>query len=141
MEEVNGGALLIKLICCVKNSDWGIIGRESTVARLYYRNARIGIDQDHPYAEFWMGTHESGPSYVRGGEGGGKVTLKEWIERNPSVLGDTVLKKWGTDFPFLFKVCLLCFNIFRFSELIWVGIFKSYTKSILYVAHFIYFES
>ncbi|KAM3306215.1 mannose-6-phosphate isomerase 1 [Capsicum chacoense] len=104
MEEVNGGALLIKLICCVKNSDWGIIGRESTVARLYYRNARIGIDQDHPYAEFWMGTHESGPSYVRGGEGGGKVTLKEWIERNPSVLGDTVLKKWGTDFPFLFKV-------------------------------------
>lgn len=104
MEEVNGG--LIKLICCVKKSDWGRIGQESTVARLYYRNTGINIDQNQPYAEFWMGTHESGPSYVGDTE---NLTLKEWIERNPSVLGETVLNKWGTDFPFLFKVCLICF--------------------------------
>ncbi|CAN4116814.1 unnamed protein product [Withania somnifera] len=101
MEEVNGGGL-IKLSCCVKNSDWGRIGRESTVARLYYRNTGIGIYQDHPYAEFWMGTYESGPSFVVGDRG--KITLKEWIEINPSVLGETVLKKWDTNLPFLFKV-------------------------------------
>lgn len=102
MEGVNGDGSLIKLICCVKNSDWGRIGRESTVARLYYRNTGIEIDLDQPYAEFWMGTHESGPSYVVQGE---KVTLKDWIERNPRVLGDHVVKKWGTNLPFLFKVC------------------------------------
>ncbi|XP_016446651.1 mannose-6-phosphate isomerase 2-like [Nicotiana tabacum] len=101
MEGVNGDGSLIKLICCVKNSDWGRIGRESTVARLYYRNTGIEIDLDQPYAEFWMGTHESGPSYVVQGE---KVTLKDWIERNPRVLGDHVVKKWGTNLPFLFKV-------------------------------------
>ncbi|XP_009595066.1 mannose-6-phosphate isomerase 2-like [Nicotiana tomentosiformis] len=101
MEGVNGDGSLIKLICCVKNSDWGRIGRESTVARLYYRNTGIEIDLDQPYAEFWMGTHESGPSYVVQGE---KVTLKDWIERNPRVLGDNVVKKWGTNLPFLFKV-------------------------------------
>ncbi|OIT00013.1 PREDICTED: mannose-6-phosphate isomerase 1-like [Nicotiana attenuata] len=101
MEGVNGDGSLIKLICCVKNSDWGRIGRESTVARLYYSNTRTEIDLDQPYAEFWMGTHESGPSYVVQGE---KVTLKDWIERNPGVLGDIVVKKWGTNLPFLFKV-------------------------------------
>ncbi|XP_009798758.1 mannose-6-phosphate isomerase 2-like [Nicotiana sylvestris] len=101
MEGVNGDGSLIKLICCVKNSDWGRIGRESTVACLYYRNTGIEIDLDQPYAEFWMGTHESGPSYVVQGE---KVTLKDWIERNPGVLGEIVVKKWGTNLPFLFKV-------------------------------------
>ncbi|CAA0817274.1 Mannose-6-phosphate isomerase 2 [Striga hermonthica] len=32
------------------------------------------------------------------------VSLKDWIEKNPSVLGDKVLEKWGTNLPFLFKV-------------------------------------
>ncbi|RVX12576.1 Glutamine--tRNA ligase, cytoplasmic [Vitis vinifera] len=32
------------------------------------------------------------------------VTLKSWISRNPNVLGNEVLSKWGCDLPFLFKV-------------------------------------
>ncbi|MCD7470969.1 hypothetical protein HAX54_011222 [Datura stramonium] len=49
---------------CVKNYDWGRPGKESHVARLYSCNSGDHIDQDKPYAEFWMGTHDSGPSYV-----------------------------------------------------------------------------
>uniref|UniRef100_F6HFN4 mannose-6-phosphate isomerase n=1 Tax=Vitis vinifera TaxID=29760 RepID=F6HFN4_VITVI len=32
------------------------------------------------------------------------LTLKSWISRNPNVLGNEVLNKWGCDLPFLFKV-------------------------------------
>ncbi|KAK6150988.1 hypothetical protein DH2020_015920 [Rehmannia glutinosa] len=115
---------IVKLKCSVKNYDWGKIGKESSVARLYAKNSGEETDGDEPYAEFWMGTHESGPSYVvmPGGPNGGLtnggleiedgfkpkyfnlMSLKDWIERNPSVLGDKVLKKWGPNLPFLFKV-------------------------------------
>lgn len=96
---------------CVKNYDWGPPGKESRVARLYACNSGDDyIDQDKPYAEFWMGTHDSGPSYVvenglaNGGGERNKLTLKKWIENNPSVLGEKVVKKWGNNLPFLFKV-------------------------------------
>ncbi|XP_073272861.1 mannose-6-phosphate isomerase 1-like isoform X2 [Primulina huaijiensis] len=115
---------IVKLRCSVKNYDWGKLGNESTVARLYASNSgEEHIEDDHAYAEFWMGTHESGPSYVMlvegngvvtiadsEGEGGRKrnscslVSLKDWIGKNPAVLGDKVLRKWGPNLPFLFKV-------------------------------------
>lgn len=115
---------IVKLRCSVKNYDWGKLGNESTVARLYASNSgEEQIEDDHAYAEFWMGTHESGPSYAilvegngvvtngdSGEEGGRKrnssslVSLKDWIGKNPSVLGDKVLRNWGPNLPFLFKV-------------------------------------
>lgn len=115
---------VVKLKCSVKNYDWGKPGKESAVARLYEKNSGEEVDVGEPYAEFWMGTHESGPSYVvaaaevsvglpdSGVEGkdgcdhkkGDVVSLKDWIERNPTVLGDKVLQKWGPSLPFLFKV-------------------------------------
>ncbi|KAI3451771.1 hypothetical protein Pfo_008436 [Paulownia fortunei] len=115
---------IVKLKCSVKNYDWGKVGKESVVARLHAKNSGEEVDGDEPYAEFWMGTHESGPSYAvvpveaNGGltnsglerKDGCKpkycnlVSLKDWIERNPSVLGDKVLQKWGPNLPFLFKV-------------------------------------
>ncbi|KAJ8567467.1 hypothetical protein K7X08_019675 [Anisodus acutangulus] len=114
MEEGFKG--LLRLTGSVKNYDWGRPAKESCVARLYSLNSGVQIDENQPYAEFWMGTHDSGPSYVveeKGrtdngySNGGGikeKCTLKDWIEKNPSVLGQTVLTKWGTQLPFLFKV-------------------------------------
>ncbi|XP_031096410.1 mannose-6-phosphate isomerase 1-like [Ipomoea triloba] len=110
--------MLLRLRCSVKNYDWGRIGRESGVARLYSRNTGEEVQEDTPYAELWMGTHESGPAYVVGASrgsaanglvnGGGRekysLTLKDWIQRNPTVLGDKVVKTWGADLPFLFKV-------------------------------------
>lgn len=122
---VNGGGVwpeekIQKLRCSVKNYDWGRIGLDSEVYRLSRANSGAKIDPNKPYAEFWMGTHESGPSRVIKkakilANGNcfnsnwticdlGGPNLKSWIERNPHVLGDKVRKKWGSDLPFLFKV-------------------------------------
>lgn len=118
MEVENPG--IFKLKCCVKNYDWGKIGRDSSVAQLYSKNSGEEADDFKPYAEFWMGTHESGPSYAvvtpvtvaqgenevaSSGNSLNLVNLKDWIEQNPSVIGDKVLQKWGHSLPFLFKVC------------------------------------
>lgn len=130
MEVTNGSAKhnrrLQRLRCSVQNYDWGRIGLESGVARLFSRNSGVEIEDDKPYAEFWMGTHASGPSFVveslengefNGSENGNGVTFKYWIEQNPDVLGDKVIDKWGTNLPFLFKVfyfliIYLCFLFF-----------------------------
>lgn len=113
---------LQRLKCSVKNYDWGKIGSDSEVYRLFSANSEGNkLDPNRPYAEFWMGTHESGPSHVikkgkvlaNGNHGfvvlNGKFgdlegdTLKSWIEKNPNVLGHKVVEKWGYDLPFLFK--------------------------------------
>ncbi|KAI8541870.1 hypothetical protein RHMOL_Rhmol08G0094900 [Rhododendron molle] len=118
--ESNGSASrrrVRKLRCSVMNYDWGRIGTESGVARLFSLNSRVDIEGGKPYAEFWMGTHESGPSFVvEKSENNGVVigeeeeitagglSLKSWIAKNPSLLGDKVVQKWGANLPFLFKV-------------------------------------
>ena len=108
---------LLRLRCSVQNYDWGLKGHDSRVARLYARNSGSETRPDSPYAELWMGTHESGPSFVvqapRASNGVSVdvdvdddvgVSLKKWISENPNVLGDKVLHNWGCDLPFLFKV-------------------------------------
>ena len=103
-------AKLHRLECSVKNYDWGRPGWASEVARLFALNSRPKIEPEKPYAEFWMGTHDSGPSFVvSNGEddcfdGSLRVTLKSWLAENPNVIGEKVLGKWGCDLPFLFKV-------------------------------------
>jgi hypothetical protein len=47
-----------------------------------------------------MGTHPSGPAVISGQA----TTLKEWIQAHPEALGDAVLKRFGADLPYLFKV-------------------------------------
>jgi len=111
---------LQRLRCSVKNCDWGKIGNDSAVYWLYAANCGTNIDPNKPYAELWMGTHESGPSYVITN---GKIlsNLKSWIQKNPRVLGDKVYRKWGCDLPFLFKVFFLndysSFNSYYFDFL------------------------
>ncbi|KAM7268286.1 hypothetical protein ACFE04_010452 [Oxalis oulophora] len=94
---------VIRLTCAVQNYDWGKPGNESsTVANLYAKNSITKIDTDKPYAELWMGTHDSGPSYIDVSQ---QLTLKDWIMKNPDfALGQKVVDKWGSDLPFLFKV-------------------------------------
>ncbi|MFQ6633950.1 hypothetical protein Gotur_011046 [Gossypium turneri] len=112
MAGVNGEKLK-RLRAWVQNYEWGRSGAEAEVARLLALNTGAEIEPNKPYAEFWMGTHESGPNVLveeEGEEEEGEekeqqdVGLREWIEKNPKVLGHKVLEKWGSDLPFLFKV-------------------------------------
>ncbi|KAG6607030.1 Mannose-6-phosphate isomerase 1, partial [Cucurbita argyrosperma subsp. sororia] len=99
-----------RLKCSVQNYDWGIRGHDSLVARLFALNSGSSVASHKPYAEFWMGTHDSGPSFViAAADNGGAIdsdsmSLKSWVLENPNVLGDKVVEKWGSDIPFLFKV-------------------------------------
>ncbi|XP_008799246.1 mannose-6-phosphate isomerase 1-like [Phoenix dactylifera] len=78
------------------------------VARPASRISVAEIEPNKPYAEFWMGNHESGPPFVVLHEPEGPnldlVALKSCIAENPSMLGEKVVERWGNDLPFLFKV-------------------------------------
>ncbi|CAN7029406.1 unnamed protein product [Brassica oleracea var. botrytis] len=103
---------LHRLRCSVKDYAWGKIGSDSLVYRVYAVNSDGQIDSTRPYAELWMGTHESGPSYLEDDADG--VTLRSWIAENPEALGDRVLDKWGCDLSFLFKIsAFFFFRIWR----------------------------
>ncbi|CAM8941318.1 unnamed protein product [Rhodiola kirilowii] len=103
---------LHRLQCAVQNYDWGLPASVSRVASLYSLNSGVSVVDPHkPYAEIWMGTHDSGPSYFKYGFGNNGLengvcftSLKSWILQNPDVLGGRVLENWGCDLPFLFKV-------------------------------------
>ncbi|KAK3189282.1 hypothetical protein Dsin_028843 [Dipteronia sinensis] len=72
MEETNNAEITervkylhtpMKLVCPVKFYDWGVVGdNNSHVARLFsYNHQNSKIHPDDTYADFWIGTHESGP--------------------------------------------------------------------------------
>jgi len=72
---------IIPLSCSVQKYAWGKSGPSSAVARL------VGASDADSYAELWMGTHPSGPSYVT--TEGKRQLLSEHI---------------GRELPYLFKV-------------------------------------
>ncbi|CAN1219223.1 Mannose-6-phosphate isomerase 2 [Linum perenne] len=80
------------------------MGKDSLVGRLFALNSGSETQLNKPYAEFWMGIHGSAPSFVVDSDSGAALSLKDWIVRNPSVLGDKVLDHWGSNLPFLFKI-------------------------------------
>lgn len=99
-----GGELKpLRLRCVVQHYEWGRHGSASEVGRLYSLITESPIIEDKPYAELWMGTHDSGSSLVIL-QGGDQVPLKRWLEEHPEALGHKVVERWGTDLPFLFKV-------------------------------------
>ena len=55
---------------------------------------------------FLVETLENGASMAEISE---SLSLKSWIEEDPSVLGDKVVEKWGVNLPFAVKVCLFLF--------------------------------
>eukprot|EP00775_Hariotina_reticulata_P009221 gene9221-9386_t len=90
---------MLSLRCPAQNYAWGRPAAESEVAMLASSNG-TSIDESKPFAELWMGTHPSGPALISGQD----TTLKEWIQAHPEALGDAVLKRFGTDLPYLLKV-------------------------------------
>lgn len=123
-----------RLRCSVQSYDWGRKGGDSEVARLFALNSGSQIDPEKPYAEFWMGTHDSGPSFLvrNRGESNGfstdepeGVRLKSWVSKNPNVLGEKMVLKWGPDLPYLFKVPLTSSNFMGF----YLGFWRFYVGS------------
>ncbi|KAM7518539.1 hypothetical protein LguiB_017501 [Lonicera macranthoides] len=51
--EVGKQGRIYRLKCSVQNYDWGRIGSESTVAKLFSLNSKVEIKEDKPYAEMW----------------------------------------------------------------------------------------
>eukprot|EP00878_Enallax_costatus_P031966 GHUV01035044.1.p1 GENE.GHUV01035044.1~~GHUV01035044.1.p1 ORF type:complete len:188 (+),score=39.30 GHUV01035044.1:91-654(+) len=90
---------MLSLVCPAQNYAWGRPAAESEVAKLASLNGSV-VDDSKPFAELWMGTHPSGPAVISGHD----TTLKQWIQAHPEALGDAVLKRFGTDLPYLFKV-------------------------------------
>lgn len=91
----------MELQCSIQNYAWGKVGHDSEVARLAtVCNKSLVIDENKPYAELWMGTHVSGPSYMVETD----ETLAIWLQRNLDSLGPNVRNEFGNDLPFLFKV-------------------------------------
>ncbi|KAJ7549795.1 hypothetical protein O6H91_07G069700 [Diphasiastrum complanatum] len=101
------GEDFLRLRCKVQHYDWGRTGADSKVAQLHALMSGIPVQEGVPYAELWMGTHESGPSFVfwegmQSGQEG--VPLKDWLKEHPDALGQKVVERWGADLPYLFKV-------------------------------------
>ena len=68
----------------VQSYAWGMIGASSLVAQLAAKSTSVVLTQ--PYAEYWMGTHPKGQSYILDQD---KCSLKSYLKR---------------DLPYLFKV-------------------------------------
>lgn len=91
----------MELRCHLQNYTWGKRGLDSTVATLS-KSAQLDfeVDEKAHYAELWMGTHVNGPCRLKNEN----QLLEDYIRSNPQCLGDAVIKRFGVQLPFLFKV-------------------------------------
>ncbi|EDK38036.2 hypothetical protein PGUG_02134 [Meyerozyma guilliermondii ATCC 6260] len=96
---------VFRINCGYQNYDWGKVGSSSAVAQFASTSdPSITIDEKKPYAELWMGTHPSVPSTVVSGGKSGQ-TLRDLVTEDPSKhLHASIVKKFGAQLPFLFKV-------------------------------------
>ncbi|EGC39745.1 hypothetical protein DICPUDRAFT_26332 [Dictyostelium purpureum] len=108
--------IIVPLKCTSQNYEWGKFGTNSTVAQLlkgYAKECSNIIDDNKTYAELWMGSHPSAPSKVVCNNSQNQqeeINLNDYIEREQKlnhsscIRGEIVEKRFGKDFPFLFKV-------------------------------------
>ncbi|VDM22654.1 unnamed protein product [Hydatigera taeniaeformis] len=93
---------MFQLKCASQRYDWGKIGQQSIVYALQVASKHPDtFHADLPYAELWMGTHPSGPSFLWDRP---DIALEAYIQENPACLGNPCLHYFGRKLPFLFKV-------------------------------------
>ena len=91
--------MLHALKCVSQSYDWGKLGSTSAVALLREAGTGLQTDETVPYAEYWFGTHPSGPSRMRDNN---DELLHDWLLANPDILG---VKPYATEsaLPYLLK--------------------------------------
>lgn len=88
-----------QLSCAVMSYEWGKLGAASAVASLHAAATGEAPDAARPYAEYWFGTHPSGPSALaHTGE-----ALQAHLLARPAALGVAPYAP-GSALPFLLKV-------------------------------------
>ena len=92
---------MLRLSCVAQSYEWGKLGLASAVARLKAKGERAAIDEAVPYAEYWFGTHPSGPSRLH--VDGKDVLLQDWLLAHGDALG-TAPYNASSALPYLFKV-------------------------------------
>lgn len=91
-----GGVGLLR--CPVQQYPWGRPGSRSTVGRLAGVTSSV-----EPCAEFWMGAHPKAPAELVSGNERRALSVAI-VDFSAEMLGDRVVKRWGSELPFLFKV-------------------------------------
>ncbi|KAJ5605580.1 hypothetical protein N7510_008361 [Penicillium lagena] len=91
---------LLRLRCGVNSYAWGKKGNDSCAARYAAATAAFSIKPEQPYAELWMGTHPSNPSY----DVSTSQTLLQIIKEEDSLLSPSIVAQYGRELPFLFKI-------------------------------------
>ncbi|GFQ92929.1 mannose-6-phosphate isomerase [Trichonephila clavata] len=97
-------ALVFKVRGAIKNYDWGKLGSQSAVAQLQKAGFyNFNIDEKTPYAELWIGTHDSGPTIIPFIN---NMKLKDWLTSHTQSLGTNISNAFDVSkgLPFLFKV-------------------------------------
>ncbi|KAF5863639.1 hypothetical protein ETB97_009572 [Aspergillus alliaceus] len=92
---------VVQLQCGVKNDPWGKKGKNSAAGQLWSKTPNNGdIQDDQTYSEMWMGTYPTVPSRLLStGE-----LLSDYLKKNPHLVGQQVLDKYGPEIPFLPKI-------------------------------------
>jgi mannose-6-phosphate isomerase len=93
---------MIRLHCIAQQYEWGRKGMDSAVARLKAKGESVSIEFEKPYAEYWFGTHPSGPSKVH--VEGKEMFLQDYILSNMNILGEKPVYNSTSALPYLFKV-------------------------------------
>lgn len=92
---------MLKLNCSHQEYKWGKKGSTSLVALLQSSSDKdFKLDEATPYAELWMGTHASCPSYLFNDHS----LLKDHLHSNPALVGQVPPEYAKDNLPFLFKV-------------------------------------
>jgi mannose-6-phosphate isomerase len=98
---------LSRLKCICQTYDWGKPATTSLVAQLAKAGGSLAtIDENKKYAELWMGTHISGPSFIQTlDDEGREITLKEFLMEQPLLMCTDISKAEPSgNLPYLFKV-------------------------------------
>lgn len=79
----------------IQNYAWG--GKEFIPELMSLQNV-----DNQPFAEIWLGAHQRGPAQLN--IDGEEISLKDFLEKNPTALGEKVINQFGKRLPYLFKV-------------------------------------